>query len=103
MSKIKIGDNNVIKQVRFTFDNGLDVSVIFGKGSYSSTRHIQTNSSEDVEIAIFNKNKFVTEKFYAIYMKEKIDDDVVGYVKVDDLVTLLAIVRDAVWDGGDEE
>jgi hypothetical protein len=24
-------------------------------------------------------------------------------VKVDDLVTLLAIVRDAVWDGGDEE
>ncbi len=102
MSKIEIVDNHAAKQIVFTFENGLAVSAIFAGMSCSSTKNVETDSSEDVEVAIFSKDKFVTKKFYAIYLKEKIDD-VVCYVKVDELITLLAIIRDAVWDGGDEE
>lgn len=101
MSTINNGRHNAI---RFTFANGYEVSAIWGWGSHSSSRGDSNNvdailnpkfvPSKDVEIAVFDEaGNWVTETFFPGN-----DDQVKGYLPVDELVDLLVRVRDYKWE-----
>ena len=84
-----------------TFDNGYQISVFNGYGSYSENhfnyelikdKNTSLNGipSKDCEVAVIYKpsGKFATRTFI-----EDIEDDVKGYVSVDELVDLINKVK----------
>ena len=70
-----------------TFENGFSISVQFGFGNYCENMFQSKPQSKDVEIAVFNKEN----KFYRLPSMQ--DDDVKGYINMDELADYIQQVK----------
>lgn len=80
---------------RFTFNNGYTVSLFNGFGSYTDNKFdmklmdfgkIDNVESTYCEVAVLKKDKFVTKELI------KGADDVIGYLNVDEVMSILDMV-----------
>lgn len=86
------------KGFQITFDNGITVSVQFGSGNYCSNRDYgvyapgaKVPACDNAEIALFDKTgKWLTKKAAKSVAKEKLSDDVVGWVKPEQIAKYIA-------------
>ena len=93
MSKIVFHRNCVFQM---TFENGFSISLSSTYGSYSSNRHTpydeispNRNIVETIEVACWDEND------EGVFVPLSPFDDVVGYVKADQVAQYIAIVSQA--------
>ena len=88
------------KGFKITFENGLSLSVQWGKGNYCTNYYgdcynefCHGAESETAEVAVFKGNKFMDLN---LFLPEYIQTDgqVAGYLTPDDVVTLLVKVKE---------
>ena len=89
------------KGFQISFPNGLTLSTQFGGGNYCShyndsigLEHLQDYlSSKDVEIAVFTGEEriehWLTKQAYKGTFNEELNDDVKGYVKLEEWLEIL--------------
>ncbi len=83
------------KGFHIEFENGLSVSVQFGRGNYCDNRTAEPDElkgdikSETAEIAVFNANgNWMTKQFLP-----KNNGDVMGYLSADNVADLIIAVK----------
>lgn len=96
MAKLKITDK---KGFQLSFENNLVISIQFGPGNYCDNYHAKWKTQENTnnwesttaEIAIFHEKtgEWLTNKF----LPKKRGKDVVGYVKPDEIASLIRRVQ----------
>ena len=90
------GPSEHMKGVRFTFSNGVTVSVQWGRGSYSENRDDHTSTtSPNAEVTAWDKGgKWITKQITSA-MGEESTEDVLGWV--DPEYVLRFMVMAAAW------
>jgi len=84
--RTKFNSNTIFAGFAMTFENGFSISVQFGCGNYCENKFQSKPKSKDVEIAIFDKEG----NFYKL---PSMNDDVIGYVNMDDLSDYIQQVK----------
>lgn len=75
--------------VTMTFENGLELSIQWGKANYCENRYNGENKSKDAEIAIFFGNENITNHLF----KTILNDLCLANVTPDQLVDIIQIVK----------
>lgn len=84
--RTKFNSDNTFAGVVMTFANGYSISIQFGCGNYCENKFESKPQSKDVEIAVFNKD----DQFVRL---TNMNDDVVGYVNMDELADYIQQVK----------
>jgi hypothetical protein len=89
------------KGFHITFPNGLTLSTQFGGGNYCDNHDIeigvkmQNLESQNVEIAIWDKEgTWLTRQAYEEKCNKEIDDDVEGYVEIEEWLEIVDWCRE---------
>jgi hypothetical protein len=87
------------KGFQVTFDNGYEVSVMFGRDNYCERKDTPDNAEDlngrtrnNCEVAVFLCDKLVTEKFSTIRHKVDPMGRVAGWVSPNEIAALMAEV-----------
>lgn len=89
--KINYDINN---QVVFKFDNDINLSCVFGFGTYTDKNIRSTNFfTSNLEIMIYKENEIITKKIFKKYFNKTISDHVEGYFPVSKLDELIKVLK----------